>query len=169
MRGAGWSRVTHPFATLCPAEAGLIVRLACVKHAASVHPEPGSNSPFEIALIQKINVVARIQNGFFVSLQYPVLKVQAPCFFAGQKRNKLPCAHRLGSRRRLDILGPRPTCVKRKTRLLFSTQVVRHVSSSLRRPQHGGATAPMPRRALFERISPPPARKTAGSVMPGNI
>ena len=25
---------------------GLIVRLACVKHAASVHPEPGSNSPF---------------------------------------------------------------------------------------------------------------------------
>ena len=44
---AGWSRVTHPFATLCPAEAGLIVRLACVKHAASVHPEPGSNSPFE--------------------------------------------------------------------------------------------------------------------------
>ena len=24
-----------------------LVRLACVKHAASVHPEPGSNSPFE--------------------------------------------------------------------------------------------------------------------------
>src|SRR5699024_12504766 len=24
---------------------GLSVRLACVKHAASVHPEPGSNSP----------------------------------------------------------------------------------------------------------------------------
>ena len=48
MLGAGWSRVTHPFATLYPAEAGLIVRLACVKHAASVHPEPGSNSPFKI-------------------------------------------------------------------------------------------------------------------------
>ena len=47
MRGAGWSRVTHPFATLFPTEVGLTVRLACVRHAASVHPEPGSNSPFE--------------------------------------------------------------------------------------------------------------------------
>ena len=45
MEGAGWSRVTHPFATVFPAEAGLTVRLACVRHAASVHPEPGSNSP----------------------------------------------------------------------------------------------------------------------------
>ena len=53
MRGAGWSRVTHPFATVFPAEAGLTVRLACVRHAASVHPEPGSNSPFEKALIQE--------------------------------------------------------------------------------------------------------------------
>ncbi len=46
MRGAGWSRVTHPFATVSPTEVGLTVRLACVRHAASVHPEPGSNSPF---------------------------------------------------------------------------------------------------------------------------
>ena len=43
----GYSRVTHPFATLTkkckhPLDP---VRLACVKHAASVHPEPGSNSP----------------------------------------------------------------------------------------------------------------------------
>ena len=43
----GYSRVTHPFATLTkkckhPSDP---VRLACVKHAASVHPEPGSNSP----------------------------------------------------------------------------------------------------------------------------
>ena len=59
VRGAGWSRVTHPFATLFPAEAGLTVRLACVRHAASVHPEPGSNSPFEKALINQISV-ARI-------------------------------------------------------------------------------------------------------------
>ena len=47
MRGAGWSRVTHPFATLYTFENALLVRLACVKHAASVHPEPGSNSPFK--------------------------------------------------------------------------------------------------------------------------
>ena len=48
---AGYLRVTHPFATLhgtiSPKQlAPLPVRLACVKHAASVHPEPGSNSPY---------------------------------------------------------------------------------------------------------------------------
>ena len=42
---ADYLRVTHPFATVHPAEAGFLVRLACVKHAASVRPEPGSNSP----------------------------------------------------------------------------------------------------------------------------
>ena len=47
MEGAGWSRVTHPFATVCAPEGALPVRLACVKHAASVHPEPGSNSPLK--------------------------------------------------------------------------------------------------------------------------
>ena len=43
--GAGSPRVAHPFATLghcCPA-----VRLACLIHAASVHSEPGSNSPLQ--------------------------------------------------------------------------------------------------------------------------
>ena len=43
---AGYPRVTHPSATKSyftrfPYDS---VRLACVKHAASVHPEPGSNS-----------------------------------------------------------------------------------------------------------------------------
>ena len=47
VRWAGWSRVTHPFATLCAPEGALTVRLACVRHAASVHPEPGSNSPLK--------------------------------------------------------------------------------------------------------------------------
>ena len=58
VRWAGWSRVTHPFATLYAPEGALTVRLACVRHAASVHPEPGSNSPFEKALqVKSINVV----------------------------------------------------------------------------------------------------------------
>ena len=35
-----FSRVTHPSAT----RVKTLVRLACVKHTASVHPEPGSNS-----------------------------------------------------------------------------------------------------------------------------
>ena len=46
-RGAGCPRVTQPFATLYTPEGALTVRLACVKRAASVHPEPGSNSPFK--------------------------------------------------------------------------------------------------------------------------
>ena len=37
-----YSPVRHSSTT---ASCGLSVRLACVKHAASVHPEPGSNSP----------------------------------------------------------------------------------------------------------------------------
>ena len=45
--GAGCPRVTQPFATLYTPEGALTVRLACVKRAASVHPEPGSNSPFK--------------------------------------------------------------------------------------------------------------------------
>ena len=50
MRGAGCPRVTQPFATLYTPEGALIVRLACVRRAASVHPEPGSNSPFKKTL-----------------------------------------------------------------------------------------------------------------------
>ena len=42
--GAGSPRVTQPFATRFPPRRGA-VRLACVRRAASVHPEPGSNSP----------------------------------------------------------------------------------------------------------------------------
>ena len=45
-------QVTHVILTrsplIHPVQApGFIVRLACVKHAASVHPEPGSNSPLK--------------------------------------------------------------------------------------------------------------------------
>ena len=44
---AGHPRVTHPSATRSPSscEEKKLVRLACVRHAASVYPEPGSNSP----------------------------------------------------------------------------------------------------------------------------
>ena len=43
--GAGRSRVTHPFASDAQGCPQTPLRLACVKHAASVRPEPGSNSP----------------------------------------------------------------------------------------------------------------------------
>ena len=51
MQRAGCPRVTQPFATLYTSEDALTVRLACVRRAASVHPEPGSNSPFKISYV----------------------------------------------------------------------------------------------------------------------
>ena len=42
--GVGYSRVTHPFAAPYPKA---VARLACLIHAASVRPEPGSNSPLK--------------------------------------------------------------------------------------------------------------------------
>ena len=44
-QGAGCPRVTHPSAASVPAEAGPFARLACLRRAASVRSEPGSNSP----------------------------------------------------------------------------------------------------------------------------
>ena len=41
-------RVTHPSAMVTMVQAPLPHRLACVKHSVSVHPEPGSNSSFNI-------------------------------------------------------------------------------------------------------------------------
>ncbi len=51
----GWlsrsmGQITHVLLTRSPLEyhrSGLSARLACVKHAASVRPEPGSNSPLK--------------------------------------------------------------------------------------------------------------------------
>ncbi len=50
--GADHPRVTHPSATPLPSscEDDKDVRLACVRHAASVYPEPGSNSPFKCSI-----------------------------------------------------------------------------------------------------------------------
>ena len=43
--GPGHPCLTHPSATPSRSEKQEDVRLACVRHAASVYPEPGSNSP----------------------------------------------------------------------------------------------------------------------------
>ena len=50
---AGYPRVTHPSATKSLPKASFMkcfVRLACVKHAASVYPEPGSNSHVQFSV-----------------------------------------------------------------------------------------------------------------------
>ena len=46
--GAGSLRVTHPSAMIFAPLRGPSHRLACVKHSVSVHPEPGSNSSFNL-------------------------------------------------------------------------------------------------------------------------
>ena len=50
-------RVTHPSAMVTMVQAPLPHRLACVKHSVSVHPEPGSNSSFNIFLIYFISTL----------------------------------------------------------------------------------------------------------------
>ena len=52
--------ITHPSATRRQAEARVTVRLACVKHAASVQSEPGSNSSVQSNTLNELRV-ARTQ------------------------------------------------------------------------------------------------------------
>ena len=53
---AGYPRVTHPSATNFEITRfhSKSVRLACVKHAASVHPEPGSNSHVQVFFLRPV-------------------------------------------------------------------------------------------------------------------
>src|SRR2546423_15082003 len=67
MSRADYPRVTHPFAAVPRPEGLVLARLACVKRAASVRPEPGSNSPGRM-------IRRRIGESFHFEL---VLKVQA--------------------------------------------------------------------------------------------
>ena len=81
------------------------VRLACVKHAASVHPEPGSNSPVK-SLIGQSKLASRLFRNFseftvervlisrlkrsprilrFVSLNYTIDKVNCHVLFESFK------------------------------------------------------------------------------------
>ena len=68
------------------------VRLACIRHAASVHPEPGSNSPFDLALTHDLRlnfifviVIPRILFSQIIDVSCSVFKDRnfyfvRPCF-----------------------------------------------------------------------------------------
>ena len=58
----------------------LIVRLACMKHAASVRPEPGSNSPLSEKFISIHRIATATQISFFVVLE--IIRVLAKLLFA---------------------------------------------------------------------------------------
>ena len=52
-------QVAHVLLTRSPlySPEGFLVRLACVRHAASVRSEPGSNSPIDISVPKEINTL----------------------------------------------------------------------------------------------------------------
>jgi hypothetical protein len=75
---AGHLRVTHPSAADGPRRS-LIARLACIKRAASVHPEPRSNSPFDLPQLIRVT-------GFFSRVLLSLLAVS--CYYSAVK---VPC------------------------------------------------------------------------------
>ena len=58
LSGVGCIRVAHPCATLRSPEGPHPVRLACIRPAASVHPEPGSNSSLYYCLFSFFSGIA---------------------------------------------------------------------------------------------------------------
>jgi hypothetical protein len=81
-RSAG--QITHVLLTRSPLEyprKGLSVRLACVKHAASVRPEPGSNSP---------NKNPPPQKGRNISNQKNLITAKRHQKLASKKQNHTP-------------------------------------------------------------------------------
>ena len=83
---AGYPRVTHPSATQSPIDhpknlKRCFVRLACVRHAASVHPEPGSNSQIKCFLFSHAaNVwnlcISLLINKYFKHLTYALSLIE---------------------------------------------------------------------------------------------
>ena len=73
-----YSPVRH---SIRPASWSSLVRLACIRHAASVHPEPGSNSPLSyffqttlvcLALFYFFNLIDVVFYSFLFSFQCPL-------------------------------------------------------------------------------------------------
>src|SRR5690606_12285304 len=59
---------------------GLSVRLACIRHAASVHPEPGSNSPQKIISFQRKSFrISRIERCYSLLITIQLLRCLFNC------------------------------------------------------------------------------------------
>src|ERR1041385_1477547 len=99
----------------------ITVRLACIRHAASVHPEPGSNSPYIVSTnVDYSRTVARLL-GFFVLT----------------RQSKLPCS--CLSARLLSFTIPLLRCVihslrQQKTASSLATGFGRHLQLVLTNP-----------------------------------
>ena len=99
LRGVGCIRVTHPCATLTAPEGADPVRLACIRPAASVHPEPGSNSSLYYCLalfFSESRVPPRYSP--LASAKGPLSLAPLPrrrCFCAGLRLSKNLCFRHL--------------------------------------------------------------------------
>ena len=91
-------QVAHVLRTLPPVAAGVLLpraapRLACVKPAASVHPEPGSNSSLYILLYLKFNPALLISKKLTLSIF--LCLVLASLYFRSSLFNELRHTQRL--------------------------------------------------------------------------
>ena len=72
-----WRQVTYVLLTRSPLSIRrCFVRLACIRHAASVHPEPGSNSPFDLLIMFSLSRFLL----FEIDVSYSVFKDRKFCF-----------------------------------------------------------------------------------------
>jgi hypothetical protein len=83
-----WGQIVYVLLTRSPLSiVGLptrSVRLACIRHAASVHPEPGSNSPFDInSFFVFLFLHLRAIRNFFITQFLDVVSV---CFSKNDSR-----------------------------------------------------------------------------------
>ena len=69
----------------------ILVRLACIKHAASVRPEPGSNSPLSESFIASITRVIALTHYIFC-LSTSVFSLRINKFFFSYSVFKVPIA-----------------------------------------------------------------------------
>ena len=67
--------ITHPSATFLCSKLQILVRLACMKHAASVHPEPGSNSPLSEKFMSLVHIPMNRSTSFYFSCPSHFFKI----------------------------------------------------------------------------------------------
>ena len=95
-------QITHVLLTRSPLEylrRGLSVRLACVKHAASVRPEPGSNSP-QKEFQQNTEKAVKSPNLTKITNHHnPQKQAHAGVQKLLQRKNKLPPPTRRGTKK----------------------------------------------------------------------
>src|SRR5689334_14014174 len=174
-----YPRVTHPFAGLLTL-AGFLPRLACVRHAASVRSEPGSNSPIiSVGVIPVLTYFVHSKHcGFRNLLLGPAIQ------FSRTERHCPP--RTTDCRPRLCDGGALPTAVcasvsrplvparSRPPRLQGARHVTPHSRCvkrpGLRRRDRGGAAAPPPAGAARGRRGRPPCcrgRRSPRAAPPG--